>query len=220
MAKNWTKNKWITSAYWANKLVGENFSQPGDLQCFNSGKNISIKDKKLALQIKKEDATGKVWNMAAGFLPTEFNYTSDSLNTGESFWMEEGIIEAKIKFNPVKQVVSFFYLLGDKASPQLNLLEMGAKNRIGAFLFKDGKTKFNGSSIGNLKAGSYYIFGMEKTKEKITWKINDIVIYELLSGDYNFPMHLNLTSIVVHDIPSSRLPVNLIVDWIKCYQMK
>ncbi len=209
--------KWITAGYWANKLVGDNFSQPGDLQCFNSGKNISLNNR-LSLQVKKEKATGKVWNAAAGFEPTEFEYTSDTINTGESFWMEEGIVEAKIKFSPTKEVVNFFYLLGGKASPQLNLLEMGAKNRMGALSLEDGKAVFEGTSIGNLKAGKYYLFAMELAKGKITWKINDVVIYEMQASEYGFPMHLNIATIVVNNIPASKLPANFEVEWVRCYK--
>ncbi len=212
--------KWICSSYWANKLVGENFSQPGDLQCFNSGKNIAINNKALQLTVKKESAKGKIWNMGAGFQPSEFSYTSDTINTGESFWLDEGIFEAKIKFAPVKQVVSFVYLLGEKASPQINLLEMGAKNRIGAFRLVEGKPEFEGQSINNLKAGKSYIFGIEKSQGKICWKINDIVMHEISSSNFNFPVHLNLASIVVNEIPNSLLPVSLTIDWVRCYKKK
>ncbi len=212
--------KWICSSYWANKLFGENFSQPGDLQCFNSGKNISFKNKQLHLQVKNESKTGKIWNMGAGFQPAKFSYTSDTINTGESFWLDEGIVEAKIKFEPVKEMVSFVYLLGEKASPQINLLEMGAKNRIGAFRMVDGKTEFDGHQVSNLKSGKSYIFGIEKTKGKVVWKINDIVLHEISTIDFNFPVHINLATIVVNEVPSASLPAALTVDWVRCYKKK
>ena len=212
--------KWISSTYWADKLVGENFSQPGDLQCFNAGKNISTTNQQLAIQVKKESARGKVWNMGAGFQPIDFSYTSDTIGTGKSFWLEEGIIEAKVKFSPVKEVVSSIYLLGEKASPQLNLLEMGAKNRLGAFMLKEGKAEFDGVSISNLKQGKYYIFRLEKNKDKITWKLNDVVMHEIQSKEFAASMHLNLASIVVHEVPASKLPVLFSVDWVRCFKKK
>ncbi|VAW18329.1 hypothetical protein MNBD_BACTEROID01-1116, partial [hydrothermal vent metagenome] len=150
----------------------------------------------------------------------DFEYTSDMLCSGESFWLEEGIVEAKILFNPVKQVVSFFYLLGEKASPQVNLLEMGAKNRVGTFLQKDGNTVSHGISIGNLKKGRPYLFRLCISKDKLVWKINDQEVFETDAGNFRFPMHLNLSSIVVRDIPGSILPVNFEVDWIRCYKEK
>ncbi|NOY95978.1 MAG: hypothetical protein GXO81_06305 [Chlorobi bacterium] len=214
------ESKWITNSFWGNKLVKGNFSQIGDLQCFNSGKNIVLDNKKLKIQIKKEHAKGKVWNPASGFMPADFEYTSDMLCSGESFWLEEGIVEAKILFNPVKQVVSSFYLLGEKVSPQVNLLEMGAKNRFGTFLLKDGNTEFNGISIGNLKKGRPYLFRLCISKDKLVWKINDQEVFETDASQFKFPMHLNLSSIVVRDIPGSILPVNFEVSWIRCYKEK
>jgi hypothetical protein len=212
--------KWSTLGYWAKKLVGENFSQPGDLQYFSSGNNINTGKKGLAIQVRKEKAKGKFWNPAAGFTPAEFQFTSGQLCADDNFLFKEGIIEAKIKFNPVKEIVSFFYLHGETASPQLNILEMGAKNRFGLMATKDGKLNFSGESISNLRTGKFYLFALEKTSKLITWKINGQVIYELPSGELDFPMHMNLASIVVNEVPASKLPADFEVAWIKCYKNK
>jgi beta-glucanase (GH16 family) len=212
-------SKWATETFWAKKLVGENFSQPGDLQYFSSGNNLHVNKNGLTIQVRKEKAKGKFWNPAAGFVPNEFQYTSDTINTGESFQFDKGILEAKIKYNPLNEVVSFFYLLGEKASPQLNILEMGAKNRMGVFVSDNGKVNCNGISISNLKTG-YYLFRIEKTDNQITWKINNQVVFELPVGQFNFPMHLNFASIVVNEVPGSKLPYDFEIAWIKCYQKK
>ena len=210
--------KWLTCSYWGNKLNGGNYSQPGDLQCFNEGKNIKTDNNRLKIQVKKEKASGKVWNPASGFIPAEFNYTTDTINTGESFWMEDGIIETKIRFNPHKEIASFFYLLGEAISPQINLLEMGVKNRIGAFFLKQGKPEFNGVSIDSLKKGSYYLFSIEKAGNKITWKINEKNVFELSSPDFKLPLHINLANIVVTDVSEAKLPFDFEIEWIRCYQ--
>ncbi len=40
--KNLDKAKWTPNTFWADKLVGDNFSQPGDLQAYTGGKNSVI----------------------------------------------------------------------------------------------------------------------------------------------------------------------------------
>ncbi len=58
--------------------------------------------------------------MSGLFLLT-FDFTSDTLSTVNAFWQKDGLIEAKIRFAPVKEVVSSFHLLGEKVSPQITL---------------------------------------------------------------------------------------------------
>ncbi len=212
--------KWTSRSFIADKLLGDNYSMPGDLHFWANGKNIKTGGK-LTLSVKKEKGKGKVWQMPAGFVPTEFDYSSDMISTGKSFWQEDGIFEAKIKFNPQKQVVSSFSLNGENSTPRINLLEMGTKNRMGiSTLNKDGKIDFTGLDITNLKKGSSYIFTVEKTGNKISWKINET---EVLTGEHpnlDFPLHLNASSIVVYDMPGSSLPVDFEIEWVKCYQKK
>jgi beta-glucanase (GH16 family) len=105
--------KWATMGYWAEKIAGGNFSQPGDLQCFTDGGNIKTGKDGLAIQMKKEEAKGRFWGLATGFTSADFHYTSGQLCSGDRFRFDEGIVEAKIKFKPVSGVVSIFYLLGE-----------------------------------------------------------------------------------------------------------
>jgi len=214
------ESKWSPMGYWAKKVAGGNFSQPGDLQCFSDGNNIITGKKGLAIQVRKENTRGKYWNPAAGFVPADFAYTSGQLTTGDAFRAGDGIIEAKIKFNPSKEIVSFFYLISETTSPHVNILEMGAKNRMGIFSSENNKISFTGTSIANLKSGKYYLFRLERSDSQFTWKINEQVIFETAGNNYNFPMHLNLASIVVKDVPASKLPAGFEVAWIKCYVKK
>ncbi len=162
-----------------------------------------------------------MWKMPAGFIPVEFDYTSDLVSTGKNFWQEDGVFEAKIKFNPVKQVVSSFYLAGENSTPRINLLEMGTKNNLGvSSLNGSGKIQNNGLDISNLKRGKSYIFTVEKAGSSITWKINDTEVLNIQDSTMNVPLHVNASSIVVNEISGSNLPVNFEIDWVKCYSKK
>jgi len=212
--------KWSNVSFIAEKLLDDNYSMPGDLHVFANGKNIKTGGK-LTLSVKKEKGSGKVWQMPAGFVPVEFEYTSDLVSTGKSFWQEDGIFEAKIKFNPCKQVVSSFYLAGENNTPRINILEMGTKNRQGISTLNDsGKVNSTGFDISNLKQGKSYIFAIEKLGSLLTWKINETEVLSIQDSTLNFPLHINASSIVVYDVPSSKLPINFEIDWIKCYRKK
>lgn len=219
--KNLDKTKWTPNTFWADRLMGENFSQPGDLQAYTGGKNSVTNQGKLLIQVRKEKIRGKQWQPSVGFVPVDFEYTSDTLSTIHSFWQKDGIFEAKIRFSPVKNVVSCFYLLGEKTSPQISLVEIGPKCRAG-ILSLDGTAKpvFNGAGIKNLKKNMFYIFRLERKNNHLTWEINGKVIYKTFISSVDELFHLNLTSLVVGEIEAPELPSAFEVDWVRCYREK
>lgn len=209
--------KWATKSFVADKMLGDNYSLAGDNHVFTNGENIKLNGN-LSIQVKKEKAMGKVWQMPAGFVPAELDYTSGIISSWKSFWIEDGIIEAKIKFDPTEQIVSSFYLTGEQDLPRLNLLEMGSKNRLGVLKIDSaGKANVNGIDISNLKKGKWYIFSIVKQGGNITWKINESEIITLQSSELNNKLHLNASSIVVNDIPGSQTSA-FEIDWVKCYR--
>lgn len=209
--------KWATKGFLAEKLLGDNYSLAGDNHVFTNGKNLKINGK-LCIEVRKEKAAGKVWQMPAGFVPVELDYTSGIISSWKSFWLEDGIFEAKIKFEPVSQIVSSFYLAGEQNIPRVNLLEMGNKNRLGVLSLNSGKANVNGIDIANLKRGKWYIFTVVKQGSNFTWKINESEIISIQTSDMNQKLHINASSIVVNDVPGSHLPAGFEIDWVKCYR--
>ncbi|MDX8339842.1 hypothetical protein SLH46_11650 [Draconibacterium sp. IB214405] len=208
--------KWTTSGMAAASAIGQNYAMPGDLSIFTNGSNIETGNK-LSIKVKKENKKGMVWQMPAGFVPAEFDYTSGLICSGENFQVEDGIVEAKIKFNPVKQVASSFYLSAANNVPRVNLVEMGAKNILGVYTLNGGgKIASEGLEIDNLKKGDY-IFSLEKSGANFTWKINETEVLQLSNSELNKPLVLNVSSLVVDQLSGS---ANFDVEWVKCYKKK
>lgn len=211
--------KWSFKSYIAEKLLGDNYSLAGDLQVYTNGENVNTGGK-INIQVRKEKKAGKVWQMSTGFLPVELDYTSGIISTWKSFSQEDGIFEAKISFQPVKEVVSSLNLAGEINLPRINFVEMGIKNHVGiSGLNRSGKIEINGLDISNLKKG-WYIFTIQKKGNSVAWKINESEVFAVQGDKLNSRLHLNASSLVVNDIPSSKLPVNFEVEWIKCYRKK
>jgi hypothetical protein len=212
--------KWATMSPRAEKVLGRNYSMPGDLHVYTNGENIKC-ESKLVIETRQEKVDGMVWKMPAGFIPAEFDYTSGLVSTAKSFQQEDGIFEAKIKFNPAKETVSSFVLQGEKVFPGIYLLEMGAKNRIGVSSGNEkGRLTINGLDISNLKKGHWYIFTLEKAGGSLVWKINDTEVLKLENRHIDFPLHINIFTMVINQMPGSRLPVRFQTEWIKCYKKK
>lgn len=211
--------KWIFNTLWGERYLGSTYSQPGDLQGYSGGRNVLVRDGRLAIQVKKEKNVGKRWQPGAGFVPATFDYSSDLLST--LFAQKEGIVEALIKYAPVAEVVSSCHLQGEDPAHQLTLVEMGPECRLGVLTSGgSGKPHFSGIDLKYLKRDKFYIFRLEWEKNLVTWKINDCVVYETTLSRDAGPLHLNLLSLVVQEIPGSKLPVSFEIGWVKCYRRK
>lgn len=211
--------KWSFTSYLANKMLGDNVSLAGDLHVFTQGKNLKT-GKKLTIEVRKEKAVGKVWQMPAGFVPAEMEYTSGLVSTWNSFNLEDGIFEVKVKFDAVPQVVSSVYLSGETDLPHVNLVEMGTKNRMGVLTLNNKKAEVTGLDIANLRKGVWYIFTVEKQGSNLAWKINDTEVFQLQYPSLKGKLHLNISSLVVHEIPASHLPSVFEIEWVKCWRKK
>jgi hypothetical protein len=220
-SKSLDAEKWTPNSLWADRLLGDNFSQPGDLQAYTGGKNCTLSHSKLHINIKKEKFRSKHWQPAVGFVPADYNYSSDTLSTIKSFWQDGGIFEAKIFFNPVKEVVSTCNLQGEKNSPMISLVEMGPKPRLGV-LMMNGKAKpdFSGIELNHLKTNKFYIFSLEWDRSQLIWKINNAVVHQMSFPGLDGPAHLNFTSLVIDEISPSKLPVSFEIDWVKCFRKR
>jgi len=209
-------SKWMTLTHAAAKTMGQNYSQPGDLHAFTDGKNISIDNKSLKIEVRKEKIKGMQWHLPFGLVEQEFDYSSGLVSTAGNEWWKHGILEAKVKYAPDQNLADVIYLIGEESSPQINLVEMGAKNRLGMLTRASEGIQAETESISGLKAGEFYIFRLEWTTHSLIWKINNREILNLNQHVPGFNMHLNAASIVVTE-PSS-LPHRFEIGWIKFYQ--
>jgi len=120
------RDLWETKGFWSEKLLGENYSMPGDLHIVTDGGNVAV-DKKLILEVKKEKTSGKIWKMPVGFMPVELDYTTGLVSSAKSFWIEDGILHY---WSPSGKETEYFYLKRSEISEYLSLSRMrvGRKN--------------------------------------------------------------------------------------------
>ncbi len=214
-------SKWTSNQKWAQQMTGIHFSQPGDLHAYSGGANTLIENHKLLVQVKGGRFHSYSWNPNAGLVPTEFKYSSDTLSTYEGFRQEGGLFEAKIFFQPVKEIAQVCYLAGELPTPRIHLLEMGPRNRMGVVLDSaSGDTLFEGIDLGHLKRNRWYIFALNWEKDQLHFLINGVEVFCTSTTQLIGGAHINLVSLVVSDIPASQLPVNFRVDWIRGSQQR
>ncbi len=210
------REKWLTQSHWASQTLGRNFSQVGDLHAFSEGRNVSVDFDALKIEVRKERTHGMQWQVPYGFVEQEFDYSSGIVSTAGVEWWKHGILEAKVKYAPSNHLVDAIYLLGEEASPQVNLLEMGVQNRMGMLTKATDGIHAECESISGLKAGEFYIFRLEWNAHSLVWKVNDREILTVSNNVPAFKMHLNLASIVVSE--PTDLPHRFEIGWVRFYQ--
>jgi hypothetical protein len=212
------REHWMTLSHGANHSLGRNFSQVGDLHAFTEGRNVSVEFNVLKIEVRKEKTHGMQWHMPFGFVEKEFNYSSGLVSTAGVEWWKYGILEAKVKYAPSTNLADVIYLLGDETSPQINLVEMGVKNRVGLLTKNADGIQADCESISGLKVGEFYIFRLEWSSHSLIWKINGREILTLTHHVPAFKMHLNIASIVVAE--PADLPHHFEIDWVRFYQRR
>ncbi|MGQ8335099.1 glycoside hydrolase family 16 protein [Sunxiuqinia sp. A32] len=216
--KDLNKEKWSTISKVASETVGKNFSKVGDLQAYTSnGENIIATDGNLKIESRKEKINSLIWS-PVGFQEIEMNYSSGLLTTANIFEPRFGILEAKIKYDPQKELVDVFYLAGEDQSIRVNLVEIGKVNRLGLSVGKNGDWQHHGITLGGLSTGKSYIFRMEWERGKLCWKINGKEVYSATTDVPIDEMNINLATLVVED--TIKLPHRYNVEWVRFFQRK
>jgi len=214
--------KWMNRYFWGEALLQDSYSLPGDQHFNTDGKNVELADGKLRIVTKSETAEGKIWNPVAGFLQREFNYTSGLISTGMSFRQKYGKFKVKVKFAgaPIRQSV---FMVAEKILPHVDLVKVEKnKANFGNFWGNINETKGVNKKVTKKGASKFsndfFIFTVEWSPDKISWKINDLEVMAQTEGIPDEPMYVVLSAGVTGDVGGSQLPASMEVDWVRVYK--
>jgi beta-glucanase (GH16 family) len=184
-----------------------------DLQAYTEKENFEVRNSLLKIITKPQKIEGKMWT-EGGFKVHNFDFTSGIINTAKCFKQKYGIFTAKIKLgNPRAKCA--FWMLADKITPHINVCRTS-----GGKVFFDYFPSLNkkaSASLAGKYANDFYIYTLEWTPDKLTWKVNDTVVmtqtsdvpqepmYVLFSGGLDKPVHSMMTTEI---------------DWVRVYQPK
>jgi len=219
------QDKWLTGYYWGKTILNDTYVQANEFQFFTE-KNLEIKDSVLRITTKAEKVKGKAWNPSLGFYQKDFDYTSGLINTGQSFRQKYGRFEAKIKVNHSYPVHHAFWMLGEKITPEIDVFKYDKKSKSKISIAnywgnpseEKGIKKIKSSVSGPNLSSDYYLYTLLWTPEKLTWKINNIPVYEVTEGIPQEPMYVLLSSGITVNGSQIQLPCTMEIDWVRVYQ--
>jgi hypothetical protein len=206
--------KWLTNYYWGDKLLKDRYSVESDLQAYTEKENFELRSSALKIITKPQKVNGKIWSAAHGFSPKEFGYTSGLINSAGSFRQKYGIFSAKIKLGD-PSARNACWMLSDKITPHIDICKT-TKGKVWFDLFtpngKSAKT-----SLGSRYANDYFIYTLEWTSDKLTWKINGVDVFQQTSDIPQEAMYINFAG-------GLEKPINgmtaMEIDWVRVYQVK
>lgn len=206
--------KWLTNYYWGDKLLKDRYSVESDLQAYTEKENFELRSSLLKIITRQQKVNGKVWSAAHGFSPKEFGYTSGLINSAGSFRQKYGIFSAKIKLGD-PSARNACWMLSDKITPHIDICRT-TKGKVWFDLFtRDGKSAR--TSLGSRYANDYFIYTLEWTSDRLTWKINGVDVFQQTSDIPQEAMYINFAG-------GLEKPINgmtaMEIDWVRVYQVK
>jgi beta-glucanase (GH16 family) len=223
--KQLDKKKWMTRYFWGDKLINNAYAFETDKAFPTDGKNVETGNSLAKIITRSEKAKGMMWKQPFGFIPTDFNYTSGLISTAGSHRQKYGKIEAKIKINYSKPVDYHFWMASQMNLPHVDILKVAGKktkvdmaNLYGNIAAKKAPEKKTGEYTGLDISQDFFIYSLEWTKEKLTWKINGVTVNEQTQGVPQEEMYLVFSCNLTGKTDHFELPASMEIDWVRCYK--
>lgn len=210
----WVKlqdSKWRPGFSYKNKALKSQHSFTNEQQANNGGKNVSISDGVFTIQTKRETITSAAWDVKKGFVNKEFEYTSDVVQTAESFRQQEGLF--MIKMRTGGKIHHAAWLGADSKLPLLTLFHFNGKNIVVGNTTTNG---FDGDKVTGLKPSNYFVYSLHWTKNEMVWYVNNIEVYRTQLNIPKQELYLALSSFISENQKAQE--GKLEVDWIRIYQ--
>ena len=197
--------------YKSDKLIG-NHSFSNEKQANHSGKNVSVVEGILKLVTKHEKVRVRAWDTSKGFIEKEYNYTSDVLQTAESFRQKQGVFRAKLRCTG--NVQHAFWLGAESKLPHINIFHFNGK---AITLGNANKNLVDGIQIKGLNPAQFYIYTLIWSAKELIWMINDLEVYRTASNIPLDSMYLAFNSFISQKQKGSA--GSLEVDWVRTYTL-
>jgi len=195
--------------YKSPELIGDH-SFANEKQANNSGQNVSVEEGILKLETKQEKVRARAWHAEKGFMEKEFLFTSDVMQTANSFRQKNGIFRAKIRCTG--SIHHTFWLGADGKLPHINIFQFDGKQiKIG----NANKNIFDGVNITGLNTCQYFIYSLIWTEKELIWMVNNFEVYRTVSNIPNEALYLAFNSFISAKQKGSA--GNLEVDWVRVY---
>jgi len=204
------KSHWNFGFHYKSTTLIGNHSFSNEKQAYHSGKNVSVVEGVLKLVTKHEKVTTRAWDIKKGFIEKEFNYTSDVLQTADTFRQKGGVLRAKLRCTG--NIQHAFWMGSDNKLPHINIFHYNGKY---ITLGNANKDLVDGIKITGLNHAEFFIYTLVWTEKELYWMINNLEVYRTASNIPTEAMYLAFNSFISQKQHGSA--GSLEVDWVRAY---
>lgn len=212
---DWQNGNWTSGFYYTNPNLKTDHSYVNEQQANNHGKNVSVQDSVLSVEVRKEEATASAWHPVKGFIPQAFHYTGDVVQTGKKFQQAEGLFMAKVRFQGGANGAA--YLGTGERLPLITLAQWNGKQvAVGVRTAKGTETAGKQVVLQGVQAGKWLIFSVMITAKEIAWYVNNQEVMRVP----NTTKDATFYPAVAAYLPDQAKPAagKVEVDWVKAYE--
>lgn len=211
---DWVKlsdSPWRAGFAYDNPKLLKMHSFANEKQANNGGKNVGTIDGNLHLFTKNEMTTAPAWDVKKGFVNKEFEYTSDIIQTADSFRERGGLFMAKVRCEG--HIHHALWLGTGKKLPMLSLFHYNGKNiTVGNYSEKG----FEGQVIRGISPLFYYIYSLRWTEKELIWYVNNIEVYRTSHNIPKDKLFFAISSFIDEKQRASEGQIN--VAWIRVFK--
>ncbi len=205
--------RWNFGFYYKNPKLIRNHSFTNEKQANNAGNNVSVTNNHLIIATRKEHVSAAAWDIKKGFVEQAFEYTSDVMQTAETFRQTYGLFRAKLRCKG--KLHHAFWLGGDEKLPLVNIFHFDGKHiTVGNATAR----LFDQTVITGINPGKFYIYSLLWTPKELVWYINNVEVFRTAANVPNEQLYLVLNSFISEKQKGTAGVLE--VDWIKVYSLK
>ncbi|MBO7501790.1 MAG: hypothetical protein J6T32_01085 [Paludibacteraceae bacterium] len=204
------ESKWRAGFAYNNPKLPTQHSFVNEQQAYNGGKNTGAVEGKLQLFTKREKATSPAWDPKKGFVNKEYDYTSDIIQTADTFRQKEGLFMVKLRTEGA--IHHACWLGSGEQTPMVSIFHYNGKHITVGNYTKKG---FDGTILRGISPKPYYIYSLRWTENELIWYVNNLEVYRTRNNVPKEQLFLALSSFIdEHQRPSEGL---LNVAWIRVF---
>ncbi len=212
--KRLADSHWTPGFAYKNKAMKRVHSYVEEQQANNGGKNTGTTNGIMTLVTKEEKVTASAWDEKKGFVPKEFDYTSDVITTADYFRQEQGLFVIKLRCEG--RINHAAWLGTDIPTPLLKLFHFNGKNIfVGSTTTSNG---FVGEKVKGISAEDYYIYALDWNKDELIWFVNNVEVYRTKNTLPKEALYFAVSSFITAAQRAEE--GKLEVDWIRVYTKK
>lgn len=208
---NVKNSAWKAGFYYANPNLKTDHSYANEQQAYNHGNNTYASGSILTIETRRETATAAAWHPTKGFIPKEYAWTSDIMQTAATFQAKEGLFLAKVRVSG--QANAALYLASGERLPIVKLMQWKDKKVWAGMRTAKEDVQV---SLQGVAANSWMIYGVEITAKEIVWYINDQEILRTPNTLQGASLYPAIAEYLPEGITAG--PGKIEVDWIRVYK--